>query len=169
MHLPGTGGRYEVFRYRDPATGAVPEDAAEKQETAHRVYYDALRDRVAKGPESHFVMTPAEAHTHLMRQTPEMAEAHAHFRLGMHLLSHGRGQEAERQMAEASRLHPESWAIWRQAAPKTAEGFAAGESLWERVHALGERRYYRRRRWRGCRRAAIRQERGRLGIRSSLV
>lgn len=140
---PETAGRFEAFRYRDPATGAVPADAASRQDTAHRVYLDAIRDWAEKGADSCFVMTPQEARAHLERPTPEVARAHAHFRLGMHLRSIGRTVEAERQMAEASRLHPESWAIWRQAAPKTEDGFAADESFWERVRALGDRPYYR--------------------------
>ena len=138
---PETAGRYESFRYRD-AAGAVPDEAAAKQETARRLYLDAIRDWVAKGADSRFVMRPDEARGHLTRPTPEIALAHAHFRLGMHLLGLGRTDEAARQLAEASRLHPDSWAIWRQAAPRTEEGFAADESFWERVRGLGERRYY---------------------------
>ena len=47
-----------------------------------------------------------------------IAEAHARFHLGRYLLREGREAEAQVQMAEASRLHPDSWAMWRQAAAK---------------------------------------------------
>ena len=45
--------------------------------------------------------------------------------------------------AEASRLHPESWTIWRQAAEKDASGLAAGPEFWARVDSLGDRPYHR--------------------------
>ena len=44
------------------------------------------------------------------------AEAQARFRLGTWLRSHGKEAEGDRQMAEASRLHPDAWSMWRQAA-----------------------------------------------------
>jgi hypothetical protein len=46
------------------------------------------------------------------------------------------------QMAEATRLHPDSWAMWRQAAAKDGRGLASGPEFWARVDALGERPYY---------------------------
>ncbi len=45
---------------------------------------------------------------------------------------------------EASRLWPESWCIWRQSAGVNEMGFAALPDFWERVDALGEKRYYAR-------------------------
>ncbi len=71
-----------------------------------------------------------------------MARAHVFFRLGQHLIRHGQPEEGDRWLAEASRLHPESWAIWRQRAPVTELGLAAQPDFWARVDALGERRYY---------------------------
>lgn len=139
---PETAGAYEAFRKMDFAKGTMPPDEAEKRETARRVYYDALRDWVAKGAESRFAMKPGDARKHLARPTPESALGHAHFRLGAYLLKAGQDEEAARHMAEASRLHPESWAIWRQAAEKNDTGLAAGDAFWARVHALGDKRYY---------------------------
>ena len=40
------------------------------------------------------------------------------------------------------RLHPDSWAIWRQRAGVNDLGLAALPDFWARVDALGERRYY---------------------------
>lgn len=139
---PETAGAYEAFRYRDASTGAPPPDEMEKRETARRVYYDALRDWVAKGADSRFAMPPETARQHLTQPTPDSALGHAHFRLGVHLLQAGRREEGERHMAEASRLHPDSWAIWRQGAARNEAGFAADDSFWARVQALGEKRYY---------------------------
>ena len=53
-----------------------------------------------------------------------------------------REDEASAQFGEAVRLHPDSWAIWRQTAQKDARGLAAGEAFWARVDALGDRPYY---------------------------
>lgn len=139
---PETAGAYEAFRYRDQTTGETPETELAKRDEARRVYYDAVRDWAEKGAESRFVMAPAAARACLARPTAEIAQAHAHFRLGAHLLSVGRAAEAARQMAEASRLHPDSWAIWRQGAARNEQGYAAGDAFWDRVQALGDQRYY---------------------------
>lgn len=139
---PETAGAYEAFRFRDRATNVTPADELAKKEAAQRLYLDAVRDWVANGAESRFVMRPDEARAHLARPSADVARAHAHFRLGAFLLERGRSDEAARQMAEASRLHPDSWAIWRQAAPKNELGLAAGAGFWERVEALGAGRYY---------------------------
>ena len=45
-------------------------------------------------------------------------------------------------LAEATRLHPDSWAMWRQAHAKNERGLASGPEFWARVDALGERPYY---------------------------
>ena len=62
----------------------------------------------------------------LPKVTPEIAEARARFRLGVWLRANGRAAEGDRQMAEASRLHPKSWSLWRQAADLDEVGKAAG-------------------------------------------
>ena len=74
--------------------------------------------------------------------TPEIAEARARFRLGVWLRAHGSTVEGDRQMNEASSLHPESWSLWRQAADLDEVGKASGPDFWKRVQALGERPYY---------------------------
>ncbi len=45
-------------------------------------------------------------------------------------------------MAEASRLHPDSWSMWRQARDLEEVGKASGLDFWKRVQALGDRPYY---------------------------
>ncbi len=54
-----------------------------------------------------------------------------------------RGTKA-RWLAEASRRHPDSWCIWRQQAGLNEMGFVALPDFWERVDALGDKRYYGR-------------------------
>ena len=87
-------------------------------------------------------LTPEDMAAKLPRITPEMALADANFRLGIWLRRHGREADAAGFLAEASRLHPASWNIFRQAAQKNETGLAAGPEFWERVQALGDRPYY---------------------------
>ena len=76
------------------------------------------------------------------RITEDMALADANFRLGIWLRRNGRPDDAVAFLAEASRLHPDSWNIWRQAADKNETGLASGPAFWDRVRALGDRPYY---------------------------
>ena len=139
---PETAGAFDTVRARDPETLALPPEAAEQAEAARQRYLDAIRDWVANGPSSRFVMAAQEARRRMPAVTAEIARAHALFRLGQHLLRLGRTAEAERHLAEASRLHPESWAIWRQAAEKNETGLAAGPEFWARVRSFGDKAYY---------------------------
>lgn len=83
-----------------------------------------------------------DARAALPKVTSAIAEARARFRLGLWLRANGRAAECDRQMAEASRLHPDSWSLWRQAADLDEVGKASGPEFWKRVQALGERPYY---------------------------
>ena len=139
---PETAGAYESFRALDLETMQVPEGAAAMSAEVRKRYLDALRDWAEKGAESRHVLTADEAAARLPQQGEDQARAHVLFRLGLWLGEHGRDDEAEAALAEAARLHPESWTIWRQAAPKDARGLAAGPAFWERVRALGDRPYY---------------------------
>lgn len=139
---PETAGAYEAFRFRDRTSNEIPAAELAKKTEAQERYLDAVRDWVVNGARSRFAMTDSEARAHLARPTREIAAAHAHFRLGAFLLGQGRTDEAAREMALASALHPDSWAIWRQAAARNDLGLAAGPEFWERVAALGTRRYY---------------------------
>jgi hypothetical protein len=100
---------------------------------------DAVRAWVTTGK---YALPPDAARASLPKVTPEIAAARAHFRLGVWLRANGRAAEGDLQMAEASRLHPESWSLWRQAADLGEVGKASGPEFWKRVQALGERPYY---------------------------
>ena len=84
----------------------------------------------------------ASARAHLRLPSADAAPGHAHVRLAQHLKLHGRADEAKVHFAEASRLHPDSWNIFRQSATKVAGGAAAGPDFWARVDALGDRPYH---------------------------
>lgn len=134
-----TAGSTDHFRGMDLKTRTMsPEDQAARL-AARKTYLDAVKDWVLTG--KHALAADTARHKQ-PRITPEIALAHAHFRLGTWLRRHGKEAEAVRHLAEASRLHPDSWNMWRQAADLEAVGNAGGPEFWARVKALGDRPYY---------------------------
>jgi len=136
---PESAGSTDHFRRMDLETKTMtPEDQAERL-AARQAYLDAVRAWVTTGTHA----LPADAaRARLPKVTPEIAEAHTRFRLGVWLRANDRSDEGDRQLAEASRLHPDSWSIWRQAADLDEVGKASGPDFWKRVQALGDRPYY---------------------------
>ncbi len=142
---PETAGSTDGFRAMDRQTFTMPEAALAERARVKAAYLDAVRDWARRGPASAHVLDEARATAKLSLPPDTVAEAHARFRLGQHLLRRGQpgdAEEARAWMAEAVRLHPDSWAMWRQAATKDARGLAAGPEFWARVDALGSRPYY---------------------------
>jgi hypothetical protein len=137
-------GAYEGFRQMNRATREMPEEVAQRTARAKALYLDAIRDWARHGARSAYAFTPEQARAHLPAVTEDAATAQALFRLAQFLNRHGEQVEAERWIREASRLHPESWCIWRQGAGVTELGLAAQPDFWERVDALGAKRYYAR-------------------------
>jgi hypothetical protein len=136
---PETAGSTDHFRRMDLKTRTMsPEDQAARL-AARQAYLDAVRAWVTAGKHA---LSADAARKALPKVTPEIAEAHARFRLGVWLRTQGRTAEAARQFAEASRLHPDSWSMWRQAADLDEVGKASGPEFWQRVQALGDRPYY---------------------------
>ena len=135
-------GAYEGFRRMDRVTREVPADAARMTAEAKATYLNAIRDWVRLGQASGHALDAERARARAPQPTEEAARAHVFFQLGQHLIRHGQPEEGDRWLAEASRLHPDSWAIWRQRAGVNELGLAAQPDFWARVDALGERRYY---------------------------
>jgi len=136
---PETAGSTDHFRRMDLATRTMsPRDQAERL-AARQAYLDAVRAWVATGAHA---LPGDEARAGLPKVTAEIAEARARFRLGVWLRANGRAAESDLHLAEASRLHPESWSLWRQAADLDEVGKASGPEFWRRVQALGDRPYY---------------------------
>lgn len=136
---PETAGSTDHFRRMDLETRTMAPKDQEERLAARQAYMDAVRAWVKDGEHA----LPADmARAGLPRITPAIAESRAHFRLGVWLHGNGNRTEAERHFAEASRLNPESWSLWRQAADLEEVGKASGPDFWKRVQALGDKPYY---------------------------
>jgi AhpC/TSA family len=135
---PENAGSSDAFRHMDRVTKQMAPDQLAERERTKSTYVAAVRDWVAKGSASEFVYAPAAARSRLRLPDEAIATAHVHFRLARYLLRMGKSDEAAFHFAEASRLHPESWNIWRQSAQKDASGLATSPEFWARVDALGD-------------------------------
>lgn len=136
---PETAGYTDHFRRMDMATRTLSAEDQAARAAVRSAYMDAVRDWVRSGAHA---LSTARAREKLPRVTEEMALAEANFRLGIWLRRNGRADDAVPFLTEASRLHPASWNMWRQAAEKNEVGLAASPEFWERVRALGDRPYY---------------------------
>ena len=137
-----SAGAYEGFRRMDRVTRDMPAETARTTAEAKATYLNAIRDWVQLGQASEHAFDVERARARAPQPTEAEARAHVFFKLGQHLIRHGQADEGDRWLAEASRLHPDSWAIWRQRAGVTELGLAAQPDFWARVDALGARRYY---------------------------
>jgi len=135
-------GAYEAFRSLDRKSMTVPDEKMAIAANAKATYVNAVRDWALLGPASSHAFDADQARALTAAPSTDIAQAHCHFRLGQHLLRQGRAAEGQEQLAEAARLHPASWNIWRQAAEPNEAGLAAGPDFWERVDALGDDYYY---------------------------
>lgn len=137
---PEAAGSTDHFRNMDQATLTMaPADQAAR-DAAKAAYVAAVRDWVLEGRHA----LPADgARSKLPRLTPAIAQAHAHFRLGVWLRRAGRDEEGREHLDEATRLHPDSWNMWRQAADLDFVGKSMGPDFWSRVATLGDRPYHR--------------------------
>ena len=137
-----TAGSSDAFRAMDPVTRTVPDAVLAESKRIKAAYIDAVRDWAVRGAASRYALDARVVVARLRLPDAFIAEAHARFRLAQALAREGRAEEADAHYAEATRLHPESWAMWRQSHPKDARGLASGPEFWKRVEALGERPYY---------------------------
>jgi hypothetical protein len=136
---PENAGSTDHFRMMDRTTRTLAPEHQSARLAARTAYLDAVRDWVLTG---RYALPADAAMAWLPQITPDVALAQAHFRLGVWLRRRGNTAEADAHLAEASRLHPESWNMWRQAADLDEVGKASGEAFWQRVNALGEKPYY---------------------------
>ena len=139
---PENAGSSDAFRKADRTTLAIPDEALAERTRIKTAYFDAARDWAVRGGASPYALNGHEVLARLRVPDSSIAEAHAHFRLAQILMQDGRIEDANAHFAEASRLHPDSWTIWRQAAPKNPNGIAGGPEFMKRVDALGDGYYY---------------------------
>jgi hypothetical protein len=78
-------------------------------------YPDAIRDWVANGTDSRFVLTSAEVIERSQPRPIEVSQAAAEFELAMHLWQRGRRDAAIAHFNECHRLQPSNWTYKRQA------------------------------------------------------
>lgn len=136
----------------------IPEDAsAERKERinlARRLiidgdtYVNALRDWVAKGPDSVFALEPDEVIRRSHPRPLEVGAAAAHFEMGQHLHRAGHPTDAMSHFREAHRAQPNNWTYKRQAwsLVDRAEGFEDfyDGNYADDVKAIGPENYYPR-------------------------
>ena len=138
-----TAGASDSFRaHLDRTTKQMSGEGLAQREQSRTAYFDALRDWVARGAASPFALAPDDARRRLPIVTEDHVRAAAHFRLGQYL--HGAGDRAAAlpHLAEARRLHPESWSYRRQTWEIEEPGKAGSPTFWAAVDALGDRPYY---------------------------
>jgi peroxiredoxin len=77
-------------------------------------YVDALRDWVAKGEQSPFVLRPEQLAGQLATRGPDVERAKANFRLGTYFYQRGDGERATQYWEVAQSLDPDNWNYRRQ-------------------------------------------------------
>jgi AhpC/TSA family len=138
-----TAGTSDAFRTElDRTTKQMSARGMAERERVRGAYLNALRDWSVGGPASRYALTEAGARRRLPLPTEEHALAAANFRLGQYLHASGHPQAAKPYLAEARRLHPESWSHRRQTWELEEPGKAGGPEFWAAVDALGDRPYY---------------------------
>jgi len=138
-----TAGSSDAFRRElDRATKQMSARGMAERERVRGAYVDALRNWAVTGTASPYALPEAAVRRRLPLSSEEHALAAANFRLGQYLHARGHAQAAAPYLAEARRLHPESWSYRRQTWELEEPGKAGGAEFWAAVDALGERPYY---------------------------
>jgi hypothetical protein len=138
-----TAGSSDAFRTElDRTTKQMSPGGLAERERTRTAYFDAVRDWARKGEASAFALSRSEARRRLPTRTDDHARAAASFRLGQYLHAAGHRDAALPYLAEARRLHPESWSYRRQTWELEEPGKAGSPTFWAAVDALGGTPYY---------------------------
>ena len=105
-------------------------------------YLDAIRDWVATGDRSRFLMSEAELKERLKPPSPERALADAEFALAEYLYKSGKGPDAIAHFKEAQRLAPANWNYKRQAYALSDAKRDYGTTFMDEVQKAGGSRVY---------------------------
>jgi len=138
-----TAGSSDSFRtHLDRPTKQMSAEGLAERQRLRTEYFDALRDWVLTGEASAYALPPDEARRRSPVVTDEHVLAAANFRLGQFLHAAGHRDAALPYLAEARRLHPESWSYRRQTWELEQPGKAGSPTFWAAVDELGDRAYY---------------------------
>ncbi len=140
-----TPGHSDYGRRRDPVTRAVPQEDAEIMVANRRTYWNALRDWVAKGDQSEFVLSADEVRERIRRPSEADVQAALHARIGRHVFAEGDWGAAKRHYEEAVRLCPEKWHYFRQSMvlePDLVGELNTASEFFTAQEALGEDLYF---------------------------
>jgi len=113
-----------------------------ERERARGAYLHALRDWATTGSASAYALSEDAARRRVRLHAEAHAQAAANFRVGQYLHARGHAEAAAPYLAEARRLHPESWSYRRQTWELEEPGKAGGPEFWADVDRLGDRPYY---------------------------
>lgn len=133
------------FRAMHRETFDLPADNAERLVRQRARYIEALRDWVAKGPESEFALEADEVRRRMQLPEDRDIRAAAYVRLGRHLYESGHVASAKRQFEEALQLRPDKWNYRRQKMsldPEFVGELNVTPEFWGTLDALGDGHYY---------------------------
>jgi len=105
-------------------------------------YLVAIRDWVANGDRSQFVMSEADLKERMKPPSAERAMANAEFDLAEYLYKTGKGADAIAHFKEAQRLAPDNWNYKRQAWALSDAQKDYGTTFWDEVKKLNGKPYY---------------------------
>ena len=105
-------------------------------------YLVAIRDWVANGDRSQFVMSEADLKERMKPPSAERVMADAEFDLAEYLYKTGKGADAIAHFKEAQRLAPDNWNYKRQAWALSDAQKDYGTTFWDEVKKLNGKPYY---------------------------
>jgi hypothetical protein len=105
-------------------------------------YLDALRDWLAQGEHSPYVLTPERLKGRMSPPSTDHLLADAYFKLAQHLVSIGHDRDAIPHFKMAQKLRPESWNYKRQAWLLADPDRDYGTNFSKEVKALNGKPYY---------------------------
>jgi len=105
-------------------------------------YLEGIKDWVANGEKSEYVMAEQELKARLTPASPEHQLAAAEFSLAEYLVHIGSGDDAIPHFKQAQKLHPENWNYKRQAYLLADSKKNYGTTFQDEVKALDGKPYY---------------------------
>jgi len=105
-------------------------------------YIDAIRDWVAKGAKSIYVLSESELRARLKPHSSDRVRADAEFALAEYLYKQGKGVDAIPHFKEAQRLDPDNWNYKRQAWALSDADRDYGTNFRKEVQKLNGKPYY---------------------------